>query len=68
MKKVISIAVLSLLVGCSPAPTATDNAGREKITLTEICLNGVVYYKGYVKAGYSYAPKFKPDSAVETCE
>jgi hypothetical protein len=67
MKKVISIAVLSLLVGCSPAPTVTDSAGREKIRLTEICLNGVVYYQE-LHSGYSYAPKFKPDSAVETCE
>jgi hypothetical protein len=68
MKTAFILLSLSLMVGCSPAPTATDNAGREKIRLTEICLNGVVYYKSLVHMGYTYAPKFKPDSTVETCE
>ena len=66
MKKVITIAVLGLLVGCSPAPT--DSAGREEITLREVCLNGVVYYIKWGTYHISYAPKFKPDSTVETCE
>ncbi len=63
MKTLITAVALALLVGCGPVPR--DSEGRRSVNVYgEICLNGVVYYTGT----YSLAPKFKPDSTIETCE
>ena len=68
MKTAFIVLSLSLLVACSPADDrARDTSGRLELTPTEACVNGVVYYKSLVHMGYTYAPKFNPDSTVETC-
>jgi hypothetical protein len=61
MKTAFILLSLTLMVACSPAD---DRAGRIETSLSEVCLNGVVYYFH----GWGFAPKFKPDSTVETCE
>lgn len=65
MKTLITAVTLALLVGCSPAEVPRDSEGRQirDTRYREICINGVVYYDG----DFLLAPKFKPDSTVETC-
>jgi hypothetical protein len=71
MKTAFILLSLSLMVACSPADDrARDSAGRIETSLSEVCLNGVVYYyhgEGVYSAGWGFAPKFNPDSTVETC-
>jgi hypothetical protein len=69
MKSVLVIVAAVMLVGCSPAEVPSDSQGRIKNRgLSEVCVNGVVYYATYSHYGNNYTPKFKPDSTVETCE
>ena len=72
MKTAFILLSLSLMVACSPADDRVrDSAGRIETSLPEVCLNGVVYYyhgHGVDYHGRGFAPKFKPDSTVETCE
>ncbi len=74
MKYINEIAVaicVVVMVACSPADDrARDSAGRIETSLPEVCLNGVVYYYHGDGAynGWGFAPKFKSDSTVETCE
>ena len=71
MKTAFIALSLTLMVACSPADDRVrDSAGRIETSLPEVCLNGVVYYYHGDGAynGRGFAPKFKPDSTVETCE
>ena len=66
---VVAICVV-VMVGCSPAEELPrDSEGRREMSPNELCLNGVVYYGQYLEYQHGFlAPKFKPDSTVETCE
>jgi major membrane immunogen (membrane-anchored lipoprotein) len=71
MKTAFILLSLTLMVACSPADDTRPNPHRIEKSLSEVCLNGVVYYyhgHGVDYHGWGFAPKFKPDSTVETCE
>lgn len=67
MKTLITAVTLALLVGCTAEEKNVDSQGRVFQDSREVCMNGVVYYISSVYGGQVFAPKFKPDSTVETC-
>lgn len=67
MKTLITAVTLALLVGCTAEEKNVDSQGRVFQDRREVCMNGVVYYISSVHGGNVFAPKFKPDSTVETC-
>lgn len=48
---------------------SNDAEGSKSIqkNLDQVCLEGVVYWRVIGVYHYALAPKFKPDSKVETC-
>lgn len=68
--KALILVSLAVLVACSPAEELPrDSEGRIEMSPNELCLNGVVYYGQYLEYQHGFlAPKFKPDSTVETCD
>lgn len=68
MKAFFVVSLVMTLAACGPAyKKPRDSEGRIEMSPNELCLNGVVYY-GFGNTGNRYlAPKFKPDSTVETC-
>lgn len=65
----VAISIVAM-VGCSPRDFPRDfprdRMGRpvRDTMYPEVCINGVVYYRG----NYGITPKFLPDSTVEACE
>lgn len=67
MKLAASLIVTSLILLTGCEPVVVDTNGRVIKTLDESCVNHVVYYVTSVHGGWTYSPKFKTDSTVETC-
>lgn len=61
MLRLIGIACLFALIGCTTAQESADYA-------QEVCMNGVVYYAFSIDGYRAFSPKFTQDSKVVPCK